>query len=146
MPVFRWGNAWGTLQEFEQEMDRLLQSMSFSVRGARSGRAYPAVNLYELDDQFLITAEIPGVSPDSLDLSIASGVLTIRGQLEADPSVPEEQYRRRERLHGPWERALALPERVDEEGLSAELKEGVLRIRLPKAKQSTPRQIPVVTS
>lgn len=146
MPVFRWGNAWGALQEFEQEMDRLLQGMSFSVRGARSGRAFPAVNLYELDDQYLITAEIPGVSPESLDLSIASGVLTLRGQLDSDPTVPEEQYRRRERLHGAWERSLALPDRVDEEGLSAELKEGVLRIHLPKAKQSKPRQIPVVSS
>lgn len=146
MPVFRWGDAWGTLREFEQEMDRLLQNMNFSVRSARAGRAYPAVNLYELDTQYLITAEIPGVSPESLDLSIASGVLTIRGLREPDATVPEEQYRRRERLHGQWERALALPERVDEEGLSAELKEGILKIRIPKAKQSIPRQIPVVTS
>ena len=146
MPVFRWGNAWGTLQEFEQEMDRLLQSMNVSVRGAQVGRAYPAVNLYELAAEYLITADLPGVSPETLDLSIASGVLTIRGSREPDASIAEEQYRRRERLHGQWERALALPERVDEEGLSAELKEGILKIRIPKAKQTTSRQIPVVSS
>ncbi|MBL4883439.1 MAG: Hsp20/alpha crystallin family protein, partial [Planctomycetaceae bacterium] len=86
------------------------------------------------------------VSPETLDLSIASGVLTIRGSREPDASIAEEQYRRRERLHGQWERALALPERVDEEGLSAELKEGILKIRIPKAKQTTSRQIPVVSS
>jgi len=145
MPVFHWGNTWGTLREFEQEMDRLLQSVNFSVHGARSGHAYPAVNFYELESEYLITAEIPGVAPETLDLSIAAGVLTIRGVREPDAGVSEEQYRRRERINGQWERALALPERVGEEGLSAELKEGILKIRIPKAKQSTARRIPVVS-
>lgn len=146
MPVFRWGEAWGTLQEFEREMDRLLQSVNFSMRGARAGRVYPAVNLYELDDEYLITAEIPGVSAEDLDLSIASGVLTMRGKRSTEPTIPEEQYRRRERIHGEWERALALPDRVDEDGLTAELKEGLLKVHLPKLKQSASRQIPVITS
>lgn len=146
MPVFRWGDAWGTLKDFEQEMDRLLQSIHFSVRGTRAGRPFPAVNLYELEDEYLITAEIPGVNGEDLDLSIAGGVLTLRGKRGSDPEIPEEQYRRRERIHGTWERALALPERVDDEGLTAELKEGLLKIHLPKIKQATSRQIPVITS
>lgn len=147
MPVFRWGKAWGSLQEFEREMDRLLQTMNFSLRGgSRAGRVYPAVNLYELDHEFLLTAEIPGVSGDDLDLSIASGVLTLRGRRSLEPTIPEEQYRRRERIYGNWERSLALPERVDEDGLTAELKEGLLKIHLPKVKQAPSRQIPVVTS
>jgi HSP20 family protein len=146
MPVFRWGDAWGTLKDFEQEMDRLLQSIQFSVRGTRAGRPFPAVNLYELEEEYLITAEIPGVNGEDLDLSIAGGVLTLRGKRGSDPEISEEQYRRRERIHGTWERALALPERVDDEGLTAELKEGLLKIHLPKIKQSTSRQIPVITS
>ena len=146
MPVFRWGEAWGTLKEFEKEMDRLLQSMHFSVRGARAGRVFPAVNLYELEHEYLLTAEIPGVSGEGLDLSIAGGVLTLRGKRSQEPTIPEEQYRRRERIHGAWERSLALPERVDDEGLTAELKEGLLKIHLPKIKQSSTRQIPVITT
>jgi len=146
MPVFRWGQAWGTLQEFEQEMDRLLQSVHVSIRSARAGRSYPAVNLYELDQEFLLTAEIPGVAAEDLDLSIASGVLTLKGKRSLEPSISEDQYRRRERIHGAWERSLALPERVDEDGLTAELKEGLLKIHLPKARQAPSRQIPVVTS
>ena len=63
-----------------------------------------------------------------------------------EPTIPEEQYRRRERIHGEWERALALPDRVDEDGLTAELKEGLLKVHLPKLKQSASRQIPVITS
>ncbi len=146
MPVFRWGNAWGSLEEFEREMDRLLQSMQMSNRNARSLRAFPAVNLYELDDELVITAEIPGVQPEDLDLSIASGVLTIRGKRSVDSSIPQDQFRRQERMHGKWERVLNLPERVNEDELTAELKEGVLKITLPRAPQTQARQIPVITS
>ena len=146
MPVFRWGQAWGTLQDFEQGMDRLLQSVNVSLRSARAGRAYPAVNLYELEHEYLLTAEIPGVAAEDLDLSIAAGVLTLKGKRSLEPNISEDQYRRRERIHGSWERALALPERVDEEGLTAELKEGLLKIHLPKVKQAPSRQIPVVSS
>ncbi len=146
MPVFRWGNAWGTLQEFEREMDRLLQHMNITMRTGRSTRSFPAVNFYELDEKFLITAEIPGVLPEDLDLSISTGVLTIKGKRQYDDSIPQEQFRRQERLQGEWERSLSLPERVDEEGLAAELKEGVLIVTLPKAPQHEPRKIPVVMS
>jgi len=147
MPVFRWGNAWGTLHEFEREMDRLLQNMSLNMRRARANRSFPAVNFYELgDDSFLITAEIPGVLPQDLDLSISGGVLTIKGERKLESTIPDDHFRRQERMHGSWERSLTLPERVDEDGLRAELKEGILKITLPRAKQTKPRQIPVVTS
>ncbi|MBV12287.1 Hsp20/alpha crystallin family protein [Rubinisphaera sp.] len=146
MPVFRWGNAWGSMQEFEREMDRLLQSMNITMRSARSARSFPAVNFYEHEDKFLMTAEIPGVQPEDLELSISSGVLNIKGKRQLEPAIPQDQFRRQERMQGSWERSLSLPERVNEEGLEAELKDGVLTITLPRAPQVAPRQIPVITS
>ncbi|MFO1094763.1 MAG: hypothetical protein U0992_15870 [Planctomycetaceae bacterium] len=64
MPVFRWGNAFDAIRDLEREMDRWLRSVNFTMEGVRAGRAYPAVNIYELDEEFLLTAELPGAKAE----------------------------------------------------------------------------------
>lgn len=143
MPVFRWGHAWDAFQDLEREVDRLLHSVNLTVHGVRFARQFPAVNLYELPDEFQLTAEIPGTRAEDLELTIAGGVLTIRGKRTRPEGIAEDRYRRQERFHGEWQRSVTLPERVQEEKLSAEFTNGVLRIHLPKAPQAQPRQIRV---
>jgi HSP20 family protein len=142
MPVFRWGNAWDAFRDLEREVDRLMGSMNFTPQGVRLGRTFPAVNFYEYEDHFLLTAELPGMTKSDLDLSIAQGVLTLKGDRRAD-EVSDNNYRRSERYRGQWQRNLNLPDRVIEEGLKAELVNGLLKITLPKAPEVTPRQIPI---
>ncbi|MBD3673777.1 MAG: Hsp20/alpha crystallin family protein [Planctomycetaceae bacterium] len=142
MPVFRWGNAWDAFRDLEREVDRLMGSMDFTLQGVRLGRTFPAVNLYEYDDHYLLTSELPGMKKSDLDLSIAQGILTLKGNRTAD-DVPDSSYRRSERYRGQWQRSLNLPDRVMEEGLKAELTNGILKITLPKAPEVTPRQIPI---
>lgn len=144
MPVFRWGQAWSSFHDIEREMDRLLQNVNIAFEGLRPGRHYPAVNLYDLDDEYLLTAELPGTKASELDLSVASGVLTMKGVRQVESSVAEEMYRRRERKVGAWERTIALPDRIEEESLTAEFNEGILRLHLPKAAETDPRPIPVI--
>lgn len=144
MPVFRWGQAWSTFHDIEREMDRLLQNVNIVFEGLRPGRQYPAINLYEMENEYLLTAELPGTKGTELELSVASGVLTMKGVRRVESTVPEEMYRRRERKTGQWERTIALPDRVEEESMSAEFNEGILRLHLPKAAETDPRQIPVV--
>jgi HSP20 family protein len=144
MPVFRWGNAFDAIRDLEREMDRWLRSVNFTMEGVRAGRAYPAVNIYELDDEFLLTAELPGARVEDLELSVSGGVVTLRGSRSAETDVNQERFRRSERPRGVWERTLTLPARVREEDLHAELTNGVLRLHLPKAPSTTPRQIRVV--
>jgi HSP20 family protein len=144
MPVFRWGNAFDAIRDLEREMDRWLRSVNFTMEGVRAGRAYPAVNVYELDDEFLLTAELPGARAEDLELSVTGGVVTLRGARRNETDVNDERFRRSERPRGVWERTLALPSRVREEDLKAELNNGVLRLHLPKAPSTQPRQIRVV--
>jgi HSP20 family protein len=144
MPVFRWGQSWDAFRDLEREVDRLLQGVGISLHGIRLGRQYPPLNLYELEREFLLTAELPGIRREDLELTIAGGILTIKGHREDPAEVPEEKFRRQERFRGSWQRSISIPERVQEEKLSAELNNGILTIHLPKADEVRPRQIPVV--
>jgi len=144
MPVFRWGQNWDAFHDLEREVDRLLSSVNFTFQGIRLGRQYPAVNLYEQDEEFLLTAELPGIRTEDLELTIAGGILTIKGKRTDPDDVPEERFRRHERFRGNWQRSLSLPERVQEDKLSAQFNNGILKIRLPKAEELRTRQIPVV--
>ncbi len=132
MPVFRWGHSWDAFHDFEREIDRLLNS---AFQGIRLGRQYPSINLYELPDQYVLTAELPGTKADEIELHLGNGVLKIKGRRTEPNGVPEERYRRQERFRGEWERSLSIPERVREEGLTAEFVDGILRVHLPKGEQ-----------
>lgn len=144
MAVFRWGQtSWGTFRDLEREVDRLLESVNLSFQGIRFGRQYPPVNVYELDNELLLTAELPGTRPEDLEVTVANGILTLKGKRGGPDGVPDEAYRRQERPRGPWQRALSIPERIQEDKLTAEFANGVLKIRIPKAEAIQPRQIPV---
>ena len=143
MASFQWGNAFHAFRDLEREMDRLLRSVNLTFDGLRPGQNYPPVNIYESDREYLLTAELPGARVEDLDLSVADGLVTIRGGRENDPDVPPERFRRSERTVGRWERQFSLPSRVVEEEMYAELNNGILRLHFPKAASAQPRQIPV---
>lgn len=144
MAIYRFGQPWVPFRDLEREVDRLLASVSLGFQGVRIGRQFPPVNLYEFEDCLILTAELPGVRPDDLEVMVANGVLTLKGRRQGPEGVPDERYRRQERPRGNWKRSLQLPERVVEEELSAEFSNGLLKIRLPRAPLSQPRQIKVV--
>ncbi|MEX0703813.1 MAG: Hsp20/alpha crystallin family protein [Planctomycetales bacterium] len=144
MAVFRWGNAWEAFRDLEREMDRLIRGVHASIPGLRLGRQYPPLNLYELPDEYVLTAELPGTRADEFELTIASGILTMKGTRRDPEGVPDDRFRRQERFRGEWQRAVSVPERIEEEQLSAEFANGVLTVHLPKAAGAPPRQIPVI--
>lgn len=144
MPVFRWGQTWDPFRDLEREVDRLLHGVNITFQGIRLGREYPAVNLYELENEFLLTAELPGTRKEDFELTVAGGVLTIKGQRADAEGVSEDRFRRHERFRGQWQRSLSIPDRVRDEELSAELTNGVLKVHLPKGNELKPRPIPVV--
>lgn len=143
MPVFRWGHSWDPLRDLEREVDRLLRGVNLTVQGIRVGRQFPALNLYELPDEYLMTAELPGVKVEDLELTVVGGILTLRGDRKTPDGIDDDRYRRRERFRGAWQRSVTLPERIREELLSADFTNGILKIHLPKADELKPRQIPV---
>ena len=143
MPLFRFGQTWSPLRDLEQEVDGLLRSVNLTFHNLRVGRQYPPVNLYELADEYILTAELPGMKAEELELAVASGVLTLAGRRDAAADVPEHCFRRSERFRGVWQRAFSLPDRVQEDALTASFTDGVLKVRLPKGQALPPRHIPI---
>ncbi|RPI83016.1 MAG: Hsp20/alpha crystallin family protein [Planctomycetaceae bacterium] len=145
MPVFRWGDSWESLRDLERQVDRLLEELPFPLPLLRLERKYPPINLYELPDEYVLTSELPGNEPGQLEVTVAGGVLTLKGERSAPAGVSDDQYRRHERVWGKWERAVTVPERIREDGVRADFQNGVLQVHLPKAPEARPRQIQVAS-
>jgi HSP20 family protein len=106
----------------------------------------PPVDLYETADAFVLTAEVAGLTRDQIDIQAEDNRVTIRGSRATGPAgkeVPCEQFHRVERGHGRFSRAFALPEHIDVEGVSADLKDGLLTVTIPKAAGRGSRRINV---
>ena len=101
----------------------------------------PAIDLVETPDAYLLSAEVPGVEPSTIDLSVTANVLTLRGVKPADENAAAGPLG--ERQFGPFHRQIVLSGEVNVDGIQAEARNGVLRIRLPKQESARPRTIPV---
>lgn len=146
MPVFQWRQSWDHFRDLEREMDRLLETIKLPFHSLRLQRQFPAVNFYELDEEFLLVVELPGIVAQDVELTVAGGMLNLSGTRTGPEDVSDDVYRRRERPHGAWQRSLSIPERVREADVTAEFSNGILKVHLPKADDLKPRQIPVSTS
>lgn len=119
-----------------------LQERFERLAGAGTTGWTPPVDLYETADRFVLTAELPGISRDDIDIRIHDGVLILQGQRREAP-VPCEQYHRVERGHGAFTRRFTLGEPVDAERITADFADGILTIVAPKAPNARPRRIEV---
>lgn len=143
MALFRWGESWSALGDLERQVDLLLRSISFPLPVLRVERRYPPINLYELEHEYLLLAELPGTTPEELEVSVHGGTLLLKGKRNPPAGVGEDRFRRHERNWGSWERAVQLPEQSNSDRLSAEFCNGILTVRIPKGPESAPRQITV---
>jgi HSP20 family protein len=102
----------------------------------------PPVDLYETADRYVLTAELPGLTRDDISINVQDGTLTLEGRRQSPP-VPCERYHRVERGHGAFRRRFSVPAPIDNQGVSADLKDGVLTVTLPKSADALPRRIEV---
>jgi HSP20 family molecular chaperone IbpA len=121
------------------------QEQAVTPEGTRTRERYvtPPVDIYEVPDGLVVMADVPGVTPDSLDVRVDNHVLTIRGHAEHAPQV-EPTYREYELVN--YYRQFELSEKVDASKISADLKQGVLMLTLPKAEEAKPRKIAVAVA
>ncbi|HVD93700.1 MAG TPA: Hsp20/alpha crystallin family protein [Vicinamibacterales bacterium] len=103
----------------------------------------PPIDVYETDDRYVVTAEVPGISRDQIDLALQDGNLTIRGARPAGDPQATRQYHQVERGYGSFQRTFAFSEAVDSDAIAADLRDGVLTVTLPKA-TAPPRRIEVL--
>ncbi|MEZ5944807.1 MAG: Hsp20/alpha crystallin family protein [Planctomycetaceae bacterium] len=142
MALFRWGSAFDAFRDLEREMDRWIRRLDMAT-GSRSGRVFPALNLYELEYEYLLVGELPGVDIQDLEVSVAGGQLRLSGERRLSDDVEDDRYRRRERSCGAWNRQIQLPPRVQEDQIRAELVHGILKLHLPKMPTTEPRKIAI---
>lgn len=103
----------------------------------------PRVNVEELEDRFEITAELPGMNKDEINIEVQDGVLTLKGERKYEKEEKEAGYHICERSYGTFQRAFTLPENVKADDIEAEYKDGILRLGLPKAEPQKPKEIKV---
>ena len=103
----------------------------------------PAVDIKEEPNQFVILADLPGVDPKDIEITMDRGVLTIKGERVSEKEESREGYRRVERMHGTFYRRFSLPDSADAEHIEAKGRNGVLEIILPKHAEVQPRKIGV---
>jgi len=103
----------------------------------------PAVDIREEADHYLLTADLPGVKPEDIDVTMENGVLTIQGQRHAEKSSESDGYKRYERVRGSFLRRFALPDTANGEDIVAETKHGVLEVTIPKHAELAPKKIAV---
>jgi HSP20 family protein len=131
-------SIWQEMERMRRQLDRMTDGLTM-----RTVPAFPALNVWSSADGLLITAELPGVGPDDLDIAIVDKTLTLSGKREAADLPEGARYHRRERGCGQFSRSINLPYRVEQDQVEATFKQGVLTINLPRAEEEKPRRIAV---
>lgn len=134
----RYGRVWSPWREMErlqQDVNRLLSR--------ESAPTFPAVNIWASDQDVIVTAEIPGIDPANLDITVAENILKLTGSRKPEELKPGEVSHRLERASGEFARSFRLPYAVDSGKVEAGYEKGVLKVRLPRAEADKPRKIAI---
>jgi len=152
--MFGWrtdrGPVWSEFDRLQRGMDDLFTALAGYRKPTleapwRRARLFPLLNLKQVENSYVITAEIPGMKTDDLEIKIEGDTLTLKGERKPQELAEGASYHRRERATGSFHRSLALPTKIDPENVNATYKDGVLTVTLEKEKETLPKQIPVKT-
>ena len=128
-----------SFSQLQRELDQALESPSMRHRPSFA----PIVDIEETDTSFLLQADVPGMSEETIEIIVEDNALLLRGSRSENPSEENRGNRLRERKFGSFERRFKLGTNIDQENIAASYKNGVLTVRLPKSGSAKPRQIPV---
>ena len=135
---------WEPFERFRHEMDRLFDDFTGGLfRGSLFDRrpfrptegafhTMPAVDVAESDKAYEIKAELPGLDEKNIEVKVANGILSIKGEKQEEKEEKEKDYYRREHSFGSFERSFQLPDNIDDAKIEATFKNGVLSVTLPK--------------
>ena len=144
----RW-NPTKEATNFSQGMERLFDEMvgrglwrSSDERPLR-GTWVPSINILERQDAMVVTADLPGLRAEDVDVTVEEGTLSIRGERNLEEAAEGETYHRVERLYGSFERTFTLPNSIDVEKIEARFSNGEMILTLPKREESKPRSVKI---
>ena len=139
-------NPWTVFDELEsiqENMNRLLAGQDDPRLLRRARAAYPPLNVYATAEGLVIDAELPGVDPRDVEISVVGDELSLHGKVNAQEPAAGETVMRRERPAGEFQRTLQLPFRANTGGVKATFKNGLLRIAVPRSEEEKPRKIAI---
>jgi len=133
--------VWHEMDRLQSEMNRLFEV--YYPNRVRQAPSYPALNVWANDEGLKVTAEVPGVSPEDIDISVVGDMLTLNGTRKTDELDENARYHRQERGYGDFTRSLQLPFPVDVNKVEATFHNGLLMVAMPRAEEDKPRKITV---
>lgn len=138
MTLIRWSPGWDPFNQMEDMMRQLAGSQSKPMTGFT-----PALDVYEEDGKVMVQAPLAGVRPEDVEITVERGVLTLKGEMKKEHEVDDKNYYRKETRRGSFFRQVALPASVEEENVTAEFEDGILRIACPKKTPTASKKINV---
>jgi HSP20 family protein len=149
MHYVRW-SPFRDVARLQNRMNRLFED-PFQGTGQLDSRELtynwmPAADIYEADTDLIVTADLPGVDPKLIDVSVENNVLTIRGERLPGHPMESDKFYRIERTYGTFVRSFALSTTVDPDKIRGDYKDGVLRLVLPKADRARPKKIEIAAA
>ncbi len=147
MAILRW-NPFSALDTFRGEVGRLFDDFSRSVseRGEGASTFYPRVDIKETKNDYIFSAELPGVEKDDVTISLHENTLTIKGEKKSEEKKENDYYYHVERKYGTYRRSFILPTKVNTDNIKAAFKDGILTITLPKKEEAKPKEISITIS
>lgn len=146
MAVVRW-EPFRELAALQSEMSRWMNQVSGGTaspgNGGSSSTWLPPVDVWETEDELVLSFDLPGVPEDRITVEVEDNVLVVSAERERTAETSGDRFYRFERRFGTFSRSVALPPGVDEAAIDADFKDGVLEVRVPKPEESKPRRIPL---
>lgn len=137
-------NQWAGLSDMFDQMNRMQRQLDRLLEHGGAGPLqFPPVNIYANDDGAMITAELPGVDPNDLDISAMQNTLTITGERSIAQPAQGQTWHRRERGEGRFARTIQMPFAIDPDSVAARCRDGVLEVRVARPEEAKPRKIAV---
>jgi HSP20 family protein len=139
--IIRW-DPFREMTSMRDLMDRMMDGDGFS-RSFWDVAAVPTMDLYQTEDSVVVKVGLPGVKPEDIQISVANGILTIRGELKEEKEEKQRTYHLRERRFGSFSRSVSLPSSVNSDKSEAVFEDGILTLTLPKAEEAKAKTITV---
>jgi HSP20 family protein len=147
MAIVRW-DPFDAFLGAQQDLNRMFRRSWLGDQGeetgpAEGGKWAPAIDIYETGDSLVVEAELPGIDPEDIDVTVDDGVLTLRGERKHEREVTEENYHRVERAWGSFQRSIRLPSDAESDKVKASYESGVLKVTVPKTEPPKPRSVTI---
>jgi len=139
----RWHDPFDLLNDLQEDFGRLF-SPSLRTNVSENDRTMtPSLEIHEDENQFTLSADVPGIDRKNIDISVTGNTLTLKGERSKEIQKKEKGYYYSERSYGSFQRSVQLPSEVEADKIAANYKDGVLEVVIPKSEKAKPKQIKV---